>query len=72
MGENRDKAFKDKNVDEMYKKIMSGEITLNEKNFEDSFKNINQYQQIVDRGIRDPQTIFETYYDKLVSKRDNY
>ena len=68
----RDLKFKDKNVDEIYPQCMSGEIELIEKNYIEALGKVKQCQKIIDRGIRTPGQILESYVDKLVSKGSNY
>ena len=57
----RDLKFKDKNVDEMYQKVMSGEIELIEKSYIDALGKVKQCQKIIDRGIRSPLEIVESF-----------
>ena len=51
---------------------MSGDIELIEKNYIEALGKVKQCQKIIDRGIRTPGQILESYVDKLVSKGSNY
>ena len=68
----RDLKFKDKNVDEMYQKVMSGEIVENEKSYVEALGKVTECQKIIDRGIRTPEQILEWYVDKIVTRRSPF
>ena len=59
-------------MDIFHLQVMSGELKLIEKSYIEALGKVTQCQKIIDRGIRTPGQILESYVDKLVSKGSNY
>lgn len=55
------KELQGKTIDEIYEKVMSGEIKFPNKYLLDPLQEIKSLQQIIAKGIRTPETILEAF-----------
>ena len=65
------KVFKGKTVEQIYEGLRNGTIKLNKDKFKDANKeleDIKKHEEILARGIRSPEEIFETYKDENKKK----
>jgi hypothetical protein len=65
------KDFKGKTVEQIYEGLRNGTIKLNKDKFKDAIKelkDIKKNEEIIARGIRSPEEIFETYKDENKEK----
>ena len=58
------KKFKDKKQEEVFDQVVSGDIKLNGKTYEDQLNEYRKAVKIIKRGIRTPEQIVESYKDK--------
>jgi len=57
------KKFKNKKQEEIFDQVVSGDIRLNEKKYQDQIAEYNSNLKIMKRGIRTPEAILECYRD---------
>ncbi len=63
------KKFHGKTVDKVWEEIQSGEIKMVEKQDEEDYGEIISARNLIERGIRTPEQILETYMDKHTEKK---